>query len=76
MRVIQSMNEEIVSLRKGTPESNSSRDYLKGLQERDQEIYKMRNTLEETRSNYEGLKIVAEKCKARNKELLDDLRLK
>ena len=74
MRIIQSMNEEIVSLRKGTPESNSSREYLKGLQDRDQEIYKMRNTLEETQSNYEGLKMVADKCKAKNKELLEDLR--
>lgn len=76
MQTITSMNEEIVMLRKGTHETESSREFVKSLQDRDTQIYKMRCTLEETQANYEGLNVVLEKCKAKNSELIEDLRRK
>jgi len=76
MKTITSMNEEIVLLRKGQPETEASREIIKSLQDRDNELIKMRCTLEETQANYEGLNVVLDKCKNKNSELIDELRFR
>lgn len=74
MRIIETYKEENLLLRKGHPETESSREIIQKLQESDNEIVKMKCSLEEVTANYEGLNAVFEKCKKRNNELLDELR--
>lgn len=74
MRIIETYKEENLLLRKGHPEHEPSREIIQKLQESDNEIVRMKCSLQEVTANYEGLNAVFEKCKKRNNELLDELR--
>jgi hypothetical protein len=73
---IQSYKEENLLLRKGKPEMEASRDILRKIEVNDNEIIRMKCTLQEVTANYEALNIVFEKCKKRNSDFLDDIREK
>lgn len=76
IKVIESYKEENLLLRKGKPDMEASRDIIKKIETNDNEIIRMKCSLQEVTANYEGLNKVFENCKKKNAEFLDEIREK
>ena len=63
MKTIESLKEEILLLRKGKPESEPSREIIQRIQDNDNEIVRLKWSLQEVTSNYEGLNAVLDRWK-------------
>lgn len=74
IKIIESYKEENILLRKGNLETHASRDLINKLEQNDNEIIRMKCSLQEVTANYEALNVVLEKCKKKNDSLHDDLR--
>ena len=76
IKTIDSLKEENLLLRKGRPESEPTRDIIQRMQNNDNEIVRLKWSLQEVTSNYEGLNAVLERCKKSNHDLLDEIKVK
>jgi chromosome segregation ATPase len=74
IKVIDSYKEENLLLRKGNPDHEPSREIIKKMQESDNEIVRMKCSLQEVTANYEGLNAVFETMKKKKLELIDTIR--
>lgn len=74
MKVMESYKEENILLRRGNPETHASRDLINKLEQSDNEIIRMKCSLQEVTANYEALNVVLEKCKKKNSDLHDEIR--